>query len=181
LKYTINIQYRHLNKFKYTQILSNTLNTLKCTRRALNYVVMHYQYDEEHDKYTQMHWKKIQILWCLLKYIYLSLKIHCYIWIYIHIPSKYVIVPSKNLTYFLHILQYHYYTPVSFYIYPYTLKLSWDLSILQLFVLLLTLFFKTVMVLHYSTKMSCICHDIFFEIKKSSIFHKFHTSYWLIK
>jgi hypothetical protein len=24
LKYTINIQYRHLNKFKYTQILSNT-------------------------------------------------------------------------------------------------------------------------------------------------------------
>jgi hypothetical protein len=72
----------------------------------LNYIGIHYQYDEVHYKYTQMHWKKIQILWSLLKYIYLSLKIHCCVLIYIRIPSKYIIVPSKNLTYFWHTLLY---------------------------------------------------------------------------
>jgi hypothetical protein len=35
-----------------------------------------------------------------LKYIYLSLKVHSYVLIYIHIPSKYITIPSKNLTYF---------------------------------------------------------------------------------
>jgi hypothetical protein len=89
---------------------------LKCTISTLDYIGIYYQYNEVHYKYTQMHWIKIQILWCLLKFIYLSLKIHCYILIYIHIPSKYIIVPSKNLTYFWHILQYHYYTPISFHI-----------------------------------------------------------------
>jgi hypothetical protein len=120
-----------------------------------------------------MHWKKIQILWCLFKYIYLLLKILCYVLIYTCVPSKYIIVPSKNLTYFWHILQYQYYTPISFHIHLYTLKLSWDLSIPHLFVLSLILFFKTVM--------SMACHDIFVGIQKSSIFHEFPTSYWLIK
>jgi hypothetical protein len=64
---------------------------------------------------------------------------------------------------------------------PYMLKLSWDLSILHFFVLSLTLFFKNVLASHYSTKMSMACHDIFVGIQKSSIFHKFHTPYWLIK
>jgi hypothetical protein len=103
-----------------------------------------------------------------------------YVLIYIRIPSKYIIVPSKNLTYFWHILQYHFYTPISFHIHPYTLKLSWDLSIPHLFVLSRTLFFEIVLAPHYSIKMSCTCHDIFVGIQKSSIFHKFHTSYWLI-
>jgi hypothetical protein len=147
----------------------------------LNYFGIHYQYDKVYYKYTQMHWKKIQILRCLFKYIYLSLKIHCYILIYICVPSKYIIEPSKNLTYFWHILQYQYYTPISFHIHPYTLKLSWDFSIPHPFVLSLTLFFKTVLAPHYSTKTSMACHDIFVGIQKSSIFHKFLTSYWLIK
>jgi hypothetical protein len=140
----------------------------------LNYIGIYYQYDEVHYKY-------IQILWCLLKYKNVSLKIHCYVLIYICIPSNYIIVPSKNLTYFWHILQYHYYTPISFHIRPYMLKLSWDLSIPHLFVLSLTLFFKTVMAPHYSTKMLMACHDIFIGIQKSSIFHEFPTSYRLIK
>ena len=135
----------------------------------MNYIGIHYQYDEVHYKYTQMHWKKIQILWCLLKYIYLPLKIHYYVLIYIHIPSKFIMVPSKNLTYFWHILQYHNYTPISFHIHPYMLKLSWDLSIPHLFQLSLTLFFKTVMAPHYSTKMSMACHDIFVGIQKSTL------------
>jgi hypothetical protein len=104
-----------------------------------------------------------------------------YVLIYIRIPSKYIRVPSKSLTYFCHILQYHCYTPISFHILPYTLKLSWDLSILHLFVLSLILFFETVLAPHYSIKMSYTCHDIFVEIQKSSIFHKFHISSWLIK
>jgi hypothetical protein len=54
-------------------------------------------------------------------------------------------------------------------------------TIPHLFVLSLTLFFETVMAPHYSTKMSRTYHDIFIGIQKSSIFHKFHTSYWLIK
>jgi hypothetical protein len=147
----------------------------------LNYIGIHYQYDEVHYKYIQIHWKKIQILWCLLKYIYLSLKTHFYVLIYIRVPSKYVIVPSKNLTYFWHILQYQYYTQISCHIHPYTLKLSWDLSIPHLFVLSLILFFKTILAPHYSSKMSMACHDIFVGIQKSSIFHKFPSSYWLIK
>jgi hypothetical protein len=147
---------------------------LKCIISALNYIGIYYQYNEVHYKYTQMYWKKIQILWCFFKYIYLSLKIHSYVLIYIHIPSK-------NLTYFWHILQYHYYIPISFHIHPYMLKLSWDLSIPHLFVLSLTLFFKTVLAPHYSTEISMACHDICIGIQKSSIFHEFPTSFWLIK
>jgi hypothetical protein len=82
-----------------------------------------------------MHWNNIQILWYFFKYIYPPLKKHSYILIYICIrskyiiiPSKYIIIPSKNLTYFWHILQYHYYTPISFHILPYSLKLSWNLT-----------------------------------------------------
>jgi hypothetical protein len=150
---------------------------LKCTTSALNCIGIHYQYDEVHYKYSQMHWKNIQILWCQSHFIYLSLKIHCYVLKYICIPSKYIIVPSKNLTYFWHILQYHCYTPISFHMHPYTLKLSWDLSILHLFVLSLTISLKIVLVPHYFTKMSMACHDIFVGIQKSSIFHEFPTSY----
>jgi hypothetical protein len=29
--------------------------------------------------------------------------------------------------------------------------------------------------------MSWTCHDMFTRTQKSSIFHEFHTSYWLIK
>jgi hypothetical protein len=47
--------------------------------------------------------------------------------------------------------------------------------------LVTTLFFKTLMAPHYSTKMFCTCHDMFIGIQKSSIFHESHTSYWLIK
>jgi hypothetical protein len=75
----------------------------------------------------------------------------------------------------------YYYTPISFHLHPYTLRLSWDLYISHPFVLSLTLFFKTVMVPHYFTKTSMACHDIFVGIQKSNIFHKFPTSYWLIK
>jgi hypothetical protein len=89
-----------------------------------------------------MHWKYIQTLLCLLKYIYLPLKRHSYVFIYTHISSKYITIPSKNLTYFWYILQYHYYTPISFHILPYTLKLSWNLSIPHLFVLSLHYFSK---------------------------------------
>jgi hypothetical protein len=49
------------------------------------------------------------------------------------------------------------------------------------FVSSLTLFFKIVLAPHYSTKMSMACHDIFVGIQKSSIFHEFPTSYWLLK
>jgi hypothetical protein len=83
----------------YFQIYQNTFKYIKIS--ALNCIGIHYQYDEVYYKYIQMHWKKIQILWCFFKYIYLSLKIHCYVLIYIRLPSKYIIVPSKNLTYFL--------------------------------------------------------------------------------
>jgi hypothetical protein len=154
---------------------------LKYTINALNYIEIYYQYNEVYYKYTQMHWKYIQILWCLLKYIYLPLRMHSYILIYILIPSKYITMPSKILTYFWHILQYHYYIPISFHIHPYTLKLSLNLSIPHLFVLLLHYFSKIVLAPHYSTKMSCTWHDSFVGIQKSSIFHESHTSYWLIK
>jgi hypothetical protein len=110
-----------------------------------------------------------------IKNTFLCFNIHTYI------PSKYITVSSKNLTYFWHILQYHYYTPISFHILPFKLKLSWDLFIPHLFILSLTLFFKTVLAPHYSTKMLCTCHDMFIGIQKWSIFHEFHKSYWLIK
>jgi hypothetical protein len=61
------------------------------------------------------------------------------------------------------------------------LKLCWDLSILHIFVLSLTLFFKTILAPHYSTKMSCTCHDMFIGIQNWDIFHEFHKSYWLMK
>jgi hypothetical protein len=63
----------------------------------LNYIEIYYHYNEVYYKYTQMHWKYIQILWCLLKYIYLPLRIHSYILIYILLPSKYITMPSKSL------------------------------------------------------------------------------------
>jgi hypothetical protein len=172
------MQYRHLNKFKYTQILSN----------ILKYIEMYY-------KCIELHWNTLPIWWSTLEIhpnalkkdsnTLVSFKIHLFIikntliCFNIHTYTfKYIIVPSKNLTYFWHILQYHYYTPISFHIHPYMLKLSWDLFIPHLFILSLTLFFKTVLVPHYSTKMSMACHDIFVGIQKSSIFHKFPTSYW---
>jgi hypothetical protein len=128
-----------------------------------------------------MHWKNIETLRCLLKYIYLPLKIHSYVLIYIHIPSNHITIPSKNLTYFWHVLQYHYYTPISFHILPYTLKLSWNLSIMHLFVLLLYYFSKLSWRPIILPKCCCTCHDMFIGIQKWSIFHESHKSYWLIK
>jgi hypothetical protein len=74
----------------------------------------------------------------------LLLKIHLsmtkntwsYLSIYICIPFKYITVFSKNRTYFWHILQYQYYTPISFHISPF---------ILHLFVLSLTVVSETVL------------------------------------
>jgi hypothetical protein len=120
----------------------------------LNYIEIHYQYNEVHYKYIQMNWK--------------------YIYVYF----------SDTLQYFpktLHTFDIYSIPLLYSNILPYTLKLSWDLSILHLFVLSLTLFFKTVIVPHYSTKMSCTCHDMFTGIQKWSIFHESHKSYWLIK
>jgi hypothetical protein len=147
----------------------------------LNYIGIHYQYDEVYYKYTQMHWKKdLNTL--------VSFKIHLSIikntlssvLIYIHIPFKYITIPSKNLTYFWYILQYHYYTPISFHILPYTsiyiesvMKPLYSAP----FCLVTNTIFEIVLAPHYSTKMSCTCHNIFVGIQKSSIFHKFHTSY----
>jgi hypothetical protein len=47
--------------------------------------------------------------------------------------------------------------------------------------LVTTLLFKVVMAPHYSTIMSCTCHDMFTRIRKWSILNKSHKSYWLIK
>jgi hypothetical protein len=44
--------------------------------------------------------------------------------------------------------------------------------------LVTTLFFKTILAPHYSTKMSCTCHDMFTGIQKWNIFHGSHKSYW---
>jgi hypothetical protein len=49
LKYTINLQYGHSNKFKYTQIL---LNTLK-------YIEIYY-------KCIELHWNTLPIQWSIL-------------------------------------------------------------------------------------------------------------------
>ena len=139
-----------------------------------------YQYDEVYYKYTQMHWKKIQILWCFLKYINLPLKIHSYVLIYICIASKYITVPSKILTYFWHILQCHYYIPISFHIHSYMLKRSYGLSILHLFVLSLILFFKIDLAPHYSTRISYTCHDIFVGIQNQAYStNSIHLINWL--
>jgi hypothetical protein len=129
-----------------------------------------------------MHWKYIQILWCLLKYIYLPLRIHSYVLIYIPTRPKYITVPSKNLTYLWHILQYRYYTLISFHILPYTLKLSWNLSIPHLFILSLYYFSKLSWRLIILPKCHALtCHDMFTRIQKWSIFHESHKSYWSIK
>jgi hypothetical protein len=174
LKFTINTQYRHSNKFKYTQILSNTLKYIEIYYKWID-IKIHYQYNEAHYKYTQMHWKNIQMLWCLLKYIYLPLKIHSYVLMYtFQIHYNTFQKPYILLTYIT--------IPLLYYsILPCTLKLSWDLSILYLFVLSLILFFETVMAPQNSTKMSCTCYDMFTGIQKWSIFHESHTCYWLIK
>jgi hypothetical protein len=60
---------------------------------------------------------------------------------------------------------------------PYTLK---PLNSAPL-CLVTTVFFKTVLAPHYSTKVLCTCHDIFIAIQKSIIFHEFHTSHWFTK
>jgi hypothetical protein len=128
-----------------------------------------------------MHWQIIQIFWCLLKYIYLPLKIHSYVMVYICIPSKYITIPSKNLIYFWHILQYHYYTSISFHILLYTLKLSWNLFIPHFSVLSLHCFSKLSWGLIILPKYHCTCHDVFIGIQEWSTFQVSHTSYWLIK
>jgi hypothetical protein len=171
MTYTTKIQYTYLNEFFYSYILSNTL------------------------KYIEMYYKCIELCWntppiqrASLKIHLFIIKIHYYVLIYIFItskyrilPSKYMIVPSKNLTYCSHILQYQYYTHISFHIHLHTLRLSWNLSIPHLLVLSLTLHLKTVMVSRYTMKMSLAYHDVYVGIQKWSIFHKFPTFYWLLK
>jgi hypothetical protein len=64
---------------------------------------------------------------------------------------------------------------------PYTLKLSWNLSILYFFVLFLYYFSKLLWRLIILPKFCCTCHNMFIGIQKWSIFHESHKSYWLIK
>jgi hypothetical protein len=49
------------------------------------------------------------------------------------------------------------------------------------FCLVTNTIFQNCIAPHYFTKMLMACHDIFVGIQKSSIFHEFPTSYWLIK
>jgi hypothetical protein len=99
--------------------------------------------------------KNIQILWCLLKYIYVPLKIHS------------VIVSLINSNMLL-----------------YTSKLSWNLFIPHLFLLLLYYFSILSWLLIILPKCRCTCHDMFIGIQKWSTFHETHATYdvhWLIK
>jgi hypothetical protein len=119
--------------------------------------------------------KNIQILWCLLKYIYLPLKIHSYIlhtlkyfpntflyFTYINIPSKYIAIPS------LHTFGILYNTIKYSNMLPYMLKLSWNLSNPHIFVL----------PLYCLPKLSWY---LIILPKYFYIFHEFHKSYWFVK
>jgi hypothetical protein len=119
--------------------------------------------------------KNVQILWCLLKYIYLPLKIQSYILIYI----KYL----PNTLQYLHYIPLVYVTIPLIYsnMLPYILKLSWNLSIMDLFVLSWHYFSKVSWRFIILPKCCCSCHDMFIGIQKWSIFHKIHKYYWLIK
>jgi hypothetical protein len=120
--------------------------------------------------------KNIQILWCLLKYIYLPLKIYSYI---LH-TLKYL----PNTLQYLHYIPLVYFTITLIYynMLPYTLKLSWNLSNPHLFVLPLHYFSKlSWWYLIILPKCCCTCHDMFTGIQKWTIFHGFHKSYWLVK
>jgi hypothetical protein len=162
LKFTINTQYRHSNKFKYTQILSNTLKYIEIYYKWID-IKIHYQYNEAHYKYTQMHWKNIQMLWCLLKYIYLPLKIHSYVLMYtFQIHYNTFQKPYILLTYITIPLLYSNILP---YI-PYTFQLSWNLSIPHLVVLSLHYFSKLSWHLIILPNCHCTCHDMFTRIQK---------------
>jgi hypothetical protein len=77
-----------------------------------------------------------------------TIKMHSYILIYILIPSKYITIPSKNLTYFWHILQYHYYTPISF-------RIRWNWPITSLFC--------TSLSCHYTIFQNCLGVLLFYQ------------------
>ena len=62
-----------------------------------------------------------------------------------------------------------------------TLKLSWNLSILHLFVLSLQCFSKFSWRLTILPKFCCTYHEMLIGIKKWRIFYDSHKSYWLIK
>jgi hypothetical protein len=64
---------------------------------------------------------------------------------------------------------------------PYTLKLSWNLSIPHFFVLSLHYFLKLSWCLIILLKYCCTCYDMLTRIQKWSIFHETHKSYWLVK
>jgi hypothetical protein len=78
------------------------------------------------------------------------------------IPSKYIAIPSKNLTC---LWQYHN-TLIYFNVLPYTLKLSYNLSIPHLFVLSLYCFSKLSWRLIILQKCHYTCHDIFISFKQ---------------
>jgi hypothetical protein len=128
-----------------TNTMKYTINTPKCIENTFNYFGV------------------FKIHLSIIKSTFLCFNIHTHTF---QIHNNTFQKPYILLTY----IQYHYYTPISFYIHPYTLKLSWDLSIPHLFVLSLTQFFKIVMAPHYSTKMSCTCHDIIVGIQKNQAY-----------
>jgi hypothetical protein len=115
--------------------------TLKYTTNTMKYTINAPKCIEERFKYFGVF------------KIHLSLKTHSYVLIYIHIPSKY-------LTYF-----YIYYNTITILQYP-SLYVEIDLKPLysEPLCLVTTLFFKTVVTPHYSTKMSYTCHDMFIGI-----------------
>jgi hypothetical protein len=95
--------------FKYIQINLDTFNTFKyiqiyftCIELHWNILYKHWitlKYTTNTMKYTiniPKCIKNIQILWCFLRCIYLPLKIHSYISIYIKIPFKYIAIPSLH-------------------------------------------------------------------------------------
>jgi hypothetical protein len=115
--------------------------------------------------------KNIQILWYLLKYIYVSLKIHSYILIYIKIASKYIAIP--------HYIPLVYVTKPLIYsnMLPYCLETSLFCTSLSCYYTI----FQNCHGLIILSKCCCTCHDMFTVIQKWSIFHESHKSYCLIK
>jgi hypothetical protein len=151
---------RHANKFKYTQILSNTL---KCTISALNYIGIHYQLKKDSNTLVSF---KIHLF--IIKNTLLCFNIHTctfqirtfqkpYIFLtYITISILYSNIFPYTSIYVETVMRPLYSTP---------------------FCLDTNTIFQNCLGSHYSTKMSMACHDIFVGFQKSSTFHKFHTSY----
>jgi hypothetical protein len=131
-------------------------NILKCIKIILQYAINTMKFIINTYKYIEKTFKYIGIFLNTYSFQLNTIKIHFYTLAYIEIPSIYIVIPSKNLNYLLYMLQYHYYTLICFNTVLLTLKLSCNLSILHLFVLLLccfqnyhgtSLFYKNILVL----------------------------------